>query len=171
MPLLFVVAFVVGTLSVAFDIAWNTLFVAVARREQYVEANSLLNGSRSSSSVGGPAIGGMLIQFLRAPIALVCRRALVRRVGPLPRATPGAPSRRSSTTRAASAASSRRGSSSSSATRSCARPSSRVATLNFFNYCFQGAVRPVRLTTYLRREPGLLGLALGAGAVGGVLGA
>ena len=34
LPLLFVVAFIVGTLSVVFDIAWNTLFVAVARRDQ-----------------------------------------------------------------------------------------------------------------------------------------
>ena len=71
LPLLFAIFFVVGTLSVVFDIAWNTLFVAIARRDQYVDANSLLNGSRSLSSVGGPALGGVLIQLFTAPVALV----------------------------------------------------------------------------------------------------
>ena len=71
MPLLFAIFFIVGTLSVIFDIAWNTLFVAVAKREQYVEANSLLNGSRSLSSVGGPALAGLLIEVIKAPLALV----------------------------------------------------------------------------------------------------
>ena len=65
-----------------FDIAWNTLFVAVAQRDQYVQANSLLNGSRSLSSVGGPAIGGVLIQVLTAPIALLAGRAVVPRRRP-----------------------------------------------------------------------------------------
>ena len=71
MPLLFAIFFIVGVLSVVFDIAWNSLFVAVAKREQYVEANSLLNGSRSLSSVGGPALAGVLIELIKAPLALV----------------------------------------------------------------------------------------------------
>src|SRR5262249_59022675 len=54
-----------------FDISWNTLFVAVARREQFVEANALLNGSRSPSGVGGPALAGILIQLFSAPVALL----------------------------------------------------------------------------------------------------
>src|SRR5207247_337864 len=71
LELLFVVAFVVGSLSVVFDISWNTLFVSVAKRDQYVEATALLNGSRSLASVAGPAISGILIQLFRAPIALM----------------------------------------------------------------------------------------------------
>ena len=43
LPLLFTVAFVVGSLSVIFDISWNTVYVAVTRRDQYLQANSLLN--------------------------------------------------------------------------------------------------------------------------------
>jgi MFS family permease len=38
---LFVVVFLTGSLSVAFDISWATVFVSVARRDQYVAANSL----------------------------------------------------------------------------------------------------------------------------------
>ena len=45
--LLFVVTFVVGTVAVFFDLAWLTMVSAVARREQLVDANSLLNASRS----------------------------------------------------------------------------------------------------------------------------
>ena len=45
-----------------------------------------------------------------------------------------------------------------------------AGTLNFFNYGFQ-ALFILYVTTYLNVTPGLLGLALGAGAVGGVAGA
>ena len=48
-PLLYVVAFGAGTLAVLFDISYSTLYVAVVQREAYVEANSLINGSRSFS--------------------------------------------------------------------------------------------------------------------------
>ena len=54
-----------------FDISWNTLFVAVTPREDFVSANSLLNGSRSLAYVGGPSIGGLLIQILGAPLAVL----------------------------------------------------------------------------------------------------
>ena len=60
-----------GTLSVVFDISWTTLFVTVAEREEYVAANALFNGSRSLAQVAGPSIGGVMIQFLTAPIAVL----------------------------------------------------------------------------------------------------
>ena len=44
---LYVVGFLAGSLSVVFDLSWNTVFVSVTRRDRYVEAMSLLNGSRS----------------------------------------------------------------------------------------------------------------------------
>ena len=124
LPLLFAIFFVVGTLSVVFDLAWNTLFVAIARREQYVEANSLLNGSRSLSSVGGPALGGVLIQLFSAPAALVADALSFVGLGVLPDANPTSPRRRSSTTRARSGVSWPRAWRSSCAIRSSARASS-----------------------------------------------
>src|SRR5437763_1790337 len=38
---------------------------------RYVEANSLLAGSRAFSFVAGPSVGGILVQLLKAPFALV----------------------------------------------------------------------------------------------------
>jgi MFS family permease len=71
MPQLYVVGFLSGTLTVIFDLSWNTLFVAVTERDRYVEAMALLNGSRSLASVAGPTIGGLLVQVLGAPLAML----------------------------------------------------------------------------------------------------
>jgi MFS family permease len=68
---LYVVAFLIGSLSVLFFVAYTTLFVSLVPRERYLEANSLLNGSRAFSFVGGPSVGGLLVQALSAPGALL----------------------------------------------------------------------------------------------------
>ena len=68
---LYVVGFLVGTMSVLFFISYQTLFVALVPRERYLEANSLLNGSRALSFVAGPSIGGLLVQAFSAPAALI----------------------------------------------------------------------------------------------------
>jgi len=81
---LFVVTFIVGSLAVVFDISWNTLFVTIAERDEYLAANALFSGSRSLAGVAGPSIGGALIQFLTAPDRDPGRRDLIRRVGAVP---------------------------------------------------------------------------------------
>ncbi len=68
---LFLVTFGVGCFAVIFDIAWNTLFVAVTPRSEFVSANTLLNGSRSLAYVAGPAIAGILMSVLGAPLTIV----------------------------------------------------------------------------------------------------
>ena len=68
---LYVVGFLVGTMSVLFYVSYMTLFVALVPRERYLEANSLLNGSRALSFVAGPSIGGLLVQAFSAPAALI----------------------------------------------------------------------------------------------------
>ena len=90
MPQLYVVGFLTGTLSVVFDLSWNTLFVSVTQRDRYVEAMALLNGSRSLASVAGPTIGGLLVQVLGAPLAMLGGCVLVPGVGRLPAPDPGA---------------------------------------------------------------------------------
>ena len=77
------------------------------------EARAVRPGERAAerqpldvASAGRP-IGGVLIQLLSAPIALVARRALVPRRRPSSSAASGRPSRRSSTIRARSGSSSR----------------------------------------------------------------
>jgi MFS family permease len=69
LPMLLVVAFVVGALSVFFDVAYHASLVRLVRREQLAEGNSLLEGSRSAAQIGGPALGGALVSSLSAPIA------------------------------------------------------------------------------------------------------
>ena len=74
---LYVVGFLSGTLSVFFYVAYNTLFVSLVPRDRYLEGQSLLNGSRALSFVGGPSAGGLLVQALSAPVALAGRRLLL----------------------------------------------------------------------------------------------
>ena len=68
---LYVVAFLVGSLSVLFNVSYASLFVSIVPREEYVSANSLLAGSRAFSFVAGPSIGGVLVQLVKAPFALL----------------------------------------------------------------------------------------------------
>lgn len=84
---LFAVAFLLGAWSMLFRSAWQPFFVALVCREQYVAANGLLSATRSGSFIAGPALGGGLVQFLTAPVALVVdglsfllSAALLRRV-------------------------------------------------------------------------------------------
>jgi MFS family permease len=67
---LYVVAFVSGTLSVFFFVAYGAFFQVVVPREDYVSANSLIHGSRAFSFLAGTSAGGVLVQLLRGPYAL-----------------------------------------------------------------------------------------------------
>lgn len=68
---LFVVALLAGLGQVLYQTAYPSFFVALVRRDQYVEANSLLSTTRSLSFVAGPAAAGGLIQWLTAPVAML----------------------------------------------------------------------------------------------------
>ncbi|MDJ1133138.1 MFS transporter [Streptomyces iconiensis] len=70
-PLLLVVAFLVGVLSVFFDVAYHASLVRLVKRERLVAGNSALEGSRSAAQVGGPALGGGLVSLFSAPVAVV----------------------------------------------------------------------------------------------------
>nr|WP_167344993.1 MFS transporter [Streptomyces anulatus] len=70
LPALFVVAFTVGALSVLFDVAYQASLVRMVRRDQLVQGNSALEGSRSAAQIGGPALGGALVSLLSAPVAI-----------------------------------------------------------------------------------------------------
>lgn len=162
---LYAVAFGVGTLSVLFAVSDATLFVSLVPAGDYVAGSSLLHGSHALAAVGGPSLGGVLVQALSAPVALLADAAsyvvsacYLLRIRPAEPAT--APAARN-----ASAA----------GIRFIAR--SRVvraalgatATVNFFTFMF-AALFVYYATTALQVPPGLLGGVLGAGAVGGLLG-
>jgi MFS family permease len=67
---LYVASFLLGVLTVFFYVASGGLFQAIVPRERYVEANSLLHGSRAFSFLAGSSLGGVLVQLVRGPYAL-----------------------------------------------------------------------------------------------------
>ena len=162
---LFVTEFLVGSLAVVFSVSNPTLFISVVPREGYVEGQSLLNGTRAFSFVAGPTIGGLLVQAVTAPVALVLDACsyvfsafFLRSISPEEPATEEAERghvvaglrfiARSPVMRSSLAA---------------------TATVNFFNFVFW-ALFVLYVTRELDVPAGTLGLILGAGAVGGVIG-
>ena len=70
LALLFAVTFGAGVLSVLFNVSDSTLFVSIVPPERYMDAQSLIYGSRALSFAGGPSIGGVLVQLLSGPFAV-----------------------------------------------------------------------------------------------------
>jgi Na+/melibiose symporter-like transporter len=68
---LYVIAILAGTAHVVFNTAYASFFVRLVSREQFLEANSKLSATRSISFMGGPAVAGVLVQWLTAPVAIV----------------------------------------------------------------------------------------------------
>jgi MFS family permease len=166
---LYIVAFGTGTLAVLFDISYMTLYVAVVERESYVEANSLLHGSRSFSYIAGPSVGGVLVQLLSAPAALLADAAsFVSSALFLGRLEAPEPPLERRTTRARDEVKEGLGF---LFRNSILRPALfGTATLNFFNYAFW-ALFLLYATDELGIKAGTLGLVLGVGAFGGLTGA
>ena len=162
---LFGVAFAEGVLAVFFNVANSALFVAVVPEDKYVEGNSLIYASRALSFVGGPSIGGLLVQVLSAPFAIVADAVsflgsalFLRRIRP---AEPAADRGKGSVTAGA------RFIAGSPIVRSSLLA---VAVINFFNLMFS-ALYLLYAVRALHIGAGLIGLVLGAAATGGVIGA
>ncbi len=171
LPQLFVVALLLGAGATLYQSAWQPFFVTLVRRDQYVEANSLLSTTRSVSFVAGPAVGGALVQALTAPVALavdgvsfLLSAVLLRRVEV---------SERASATTAEHGSLGQR-------VREGLRivlhhpylaPALRCVTwVNAFTFMVSAVVLVFASRT-LGLSAGTIGVALGVGAVGGVAGA
>ncbi|MEV6692460.1 MFS transporter [Micromonospora sp. NPDC051196] len=164
--LLCAVAFLIGCLSVFFEVAHSSLFAALVRRPDYVDANSLVNGSRAMSHVAGPSVGGVLVQVLTAPVALFS--------GVLTYLASAVFLAGTRVTESAAPSGTARGMTAGMqyVARSAVLRATLLGTttLNLFNYMF-AALFVLYVTTELGITPGILGLVIGAGAVGGLLGA
>jgi MFS family permease len=68
---LYVVVFLDGILTVFFDVAYQSYLPSLVRRTELVEGNSKLEISRSGAQVGGPGLGGVLVEALTAPVAVL----------------------------------------------------------------------------------------------------
>jgi MFS family permease len=158
---LYVVAFLTGSLSVLFYVAYGAIIQLIVEREDYVQANSLVHGSRAFSFLAGSSGGGALVQLLRGPYALGADAVsflwsavfLGRMKIDEP---PGEPHEQGAVTKGARWIRN--------------NPIIRaellgVATLNFFNFIFF-ALFVLYATRHLHVRPATLGLVLGAGSIG-----
>jgi MFS family permease len=68
---LYVAGFVTGTLTVFFDVAYQSYLPSIVERSQLVEGNSKLEVSRAVAQVGGPAASGVLVRAFTAPYAVL----------------------------------------------------------------------------------------------------
>jgi MFS family permease len=68
---LYVVGFVVGVLTVFFELAATSYLPSLVERERLIDANSKLEVSRSGVFIVGPGLGGALVEALTAPVAIV----------------------------------------------------------------------------------------------------
>ncbi|MFJ2958884.1 MFS transporter [Streptomyces sp. NPDC087270] len=167
---LYVVGAVTGVGQTVFDVAYPAFFVTLIPRTGYVVANSRLNMSRSLSYVVGPAVGGALVQAITAPaaaavdaVSFLFSATMIGRIRTkgLP---PASDSHLPLRTRMAAGA------------RFIFRhPVLRASlacstTMNFFMYAAQ-AIVILFANRVLGLPAGMIGLALGAGAVGGLAGA
>lgn len=70
LPQLYVVALATGTLTVFFDVAYQSYLPHLIGRDRLVEGNAKLESVRGVGEVGGRTLGGLLIQALSAPVAI-----------------------------------------------------------------------------------------------------
>ena len=67
---LFVAAFLVGSLTVFFDIAYQAYVPALVERRQLIDANSKLGTTASLAEIASPGLGGLLVELITAPLTL-----------------------------------------------------------------------------------------------------
>jgi MFS family permease len=72
---LYAVAFAIGTFTAVFDVSYQSYLPSLIAREHLVEGNSKLQASSSAAQVGGPALAGVLVGWLTAPVALLVNGA------------------------------------------------------------------------------------------------
>jgi len=72
---LLLVVFVTGSLTVFFDVAYQSILPALVERDQIVDGNARLEVSRSSAQLAGPAVGGLLVQAIGAASAVTADAA------------------------------------------------------------------------------------------------
>lgn len=75
MSYLYAVAFLVGTLSIFFAVAYLAYLPSLVPRASLVAANSRLEASASTARIVGPGLAGALVQLLTAPVAILADAA------------------------------------------------------------------------------------------------
>jgi predicted MFS family arabinose efflux permease len=165
---LYLVSFLGGSLSVLFSVAYDVVFVSLIERDHYIEGNSLIHGSRAASFVGGASVGGLLVQWITAPFALLVDAFSYLASAFFVGRTAGieAPPAQPEPTAAGLAAGGRF----IARTPLIRAALMATATLNLFNTAFY-ALLVLYATKTLGMNAGAIGIALGIGGIGSLLGA
>jgi MFS family permease len=166
---LYVIAILAGTAHVVFNTAYASFFVRLVERGQFLEANSKLSATRSLSFMGGPAVGGALVQWLTAPVAIVVDAlTFAFSAFQLSRIPPDAGVADDATETLLARA--RAGMRYLFRHPYLRRSLACSTTVNFFNL-ISSALLVLFASRELQLSPGTIGLAFGIGAGGGLLGA
>lgn len=162
---LYVTAFVTGSFSLVFRVAYPTLMTSMLERDDYVSANQWYNGSRAVAYMAGPSAGGFLVQALSGPAAILVDACSFLGSALFLRRTPDPPPPPADDRDAKLLDGLRL-----IWNDGLLRPSLVASTvLNLANYAAL-AIYILFLSRVLHFRPGPLGLVLGAGAVGGLIG-
>lgn len=66
-----ITAFLVGVLTVFFDVAYQSFLPSLVEDKQLISANSKLESSTAFASIIGPGLAGTLVQVLSGPLAIL----------------------------------------------------------------------------------------------------
>ncbi|MCC6802892.1 MAG: MFS transporter [Anaerolineae bacterium] len=69
--LLYVIVAALSVLGLVFETAYRAYLPSVVERDQIVEGNSRLSTTDALAEIGGPAVAGVLIQVISAPLAIL----------------------------------------------------------------------------------------------------
>ncbi len=168
---LYVVALLVGTLGLFFEVAHHSFLPSLVGREQLVEGNSKLEISDSVAEIVGPGLAGGLVQLVTAPIAIAVDAisflisalflGLIRTPEPAPKPPDERQNILGETVEGLSLVSGN------ALLRAIA---GGMSTVHLFNSVLE-AVFVLYLTRELGIGPGLLGLIFASGSVGFLIGA
>ena len=167
---MFVVAIVVGTCTVLFDVADQSYLPDIVASAHIGEGNAKLQATQSVAMIGGPAIAGVLIRIIGAPftialdaVSFLGSALFVRRIRHVDTPPPRA-DRRPLLVEV------REGLSFVLRNPLLWRITACTGTSNFFS-SMTGALLVLFCLRELGLDEGRIGLAMGIGAVGGLLGA
>jgi MFS family permease len=168
---LYAVGFAAGVFTVFFDVAYMSYLPSLVARGQLVEGNAKLEISRSAAQLAGPGLAGVLVELIKAPLAIVVDAVsfvvsafMVRRIR-----------REEEVNLSAADRSGMRRELTEGLRYILEEPyiraiASSTATFNFFSNVW-GAVLLVFVVRELELGPGVIGVTLAIGNVGALVGA
>jgi MFS family permease len=168
---LYLVAALAGALAIFFDVAYGAFLPSVIGRDRLVEGNSKLSASDSLAEIAGPPAGGLLVQLISAPLALIfdaisflISALAIWRIGalePAPAAPQGRPSLRGDLAEGLRAV----------LHNPLLRPLLGIGvTMNLFGNII-GTLYDLYLIRDLGMSPAIVGLTIGVGGISALLGA